>query len=275
VVAVNLTTYGTWGPWAERPGSGTLAECATGLAHLTGDAAGPPTLAPVGLGDQLGVLQGIIAALLGLLARRSGGRLAFDVAMTQPLLGVLGQRLAAVSQDKIDPGRRGNRFPSMAPRNAYRAADGRWVAITAGTQALVRRLFVTMGRAELADDPRFSTNQARLRHVEALDDAIATWIGARTAEDAVTALVASRVSAAVVDDTLTVLANPHFLARGDLVTIEDPTLGRVTLPAPFPPGAAKVRHLGRAVRADTSVVFREWLGLDPAELGRLAAAGVI
>jgi crotonobetainyl-CoA:carnitine CoA-transferase CaiB-like acyl-CoA transferase len=275
VVAVNLTTYGTTGPWAERPGSGTLAECSTGLAHLTGDPAGPPTLAPVGLGDHLGVLQGIIAALVGLFTRPAGGRRVYDVAMTQALLAVVGQRLAAVSRDGVDPGRRGNRFPTMAPRNVYRAADGRWVAITAGTPALVRRLFRAMNRLDLVDDARFATNQTRLQHVDALDDAIGTWIGARSADDTVATLVAARVSAATVDDTIAVLANPHFRARGDLVTIDDPILGCLTLPAPFPSGEGHVRHLGRALRADTDSVFRTWLGLSVTEVERLASTGVI
>ncbi|HXJ32828.1 MAG TPA: CoA transferase, partial [Candidatus Eisenbacteria bacterium] len=171
LVAVNLTTYGASGPWADRPGSGTLAEAVTGLAHLTGPADAPPTLAPVGLGDYLGVLQGIIAALVGLATRERGGPTRFDVAMTAPLLGLLGQRLAQMARSGGDPGRRGNRFPTMAPRNTYRAADGHWVAITAGTNDIVQRLLGAVGRSDLADDPRFRTNRARLENVDALDAA--------------------------------------------------------------------------------------------------------
>jgi crotonobetainyl-CoA:carnitine CoA-transferase CaiB-like acyl-CoA transferase len=179
LVAVNLTTYGTTGPWRDRPGSGTLAEAVSGLAHLTGPADGPPTLAPVGLGDWLGVLHGIIAALTGL-ASRDGGARTFDVAMTEPLLGLLGQRIAQTARSGADPGRHGNRFPTMAPRNTYRAADGRWVAITAGTNDLVARLFTVIGRPGLVSDERFRTNRARLANVEALDAAIGGWIAGRS-----------------------------------------------------------------------------------------------
>src|SRR5262249_47481151 len=159
------------GPWSERPGSGTLAEAASGLAHLTGAPDGPPTLSPVGLGDYFGVLQGIIAALLGLYDRDArqpptAAARSFDVAMTDPLLGLLGPRLSAVARTNVDPGRHGNRFPTVAPRNTYRAADGRWVALTAGTNELVQRLFRVMGRAELAEDRRFCDNTARLANVE-------------------------------------------------------------------------------------------------------------
>jgi crotonobetainyl-CoA:carnitine CoA-transferase CaiB-like acyl-CoA transferase len=274
LVAVNLTTFGTAGPWGDRPGSGTLAEAATGLAHLTGAADGPPTLAPVGLGDWLGVLYAIVAAVTGLLARDGGGR-AFDVAMTEPLLGLMAQRLAQVARTGLDPGRHGNRFPTMAPRNVYRAADGGWIALTAGTDALAARLLRAIGRAELADDPRFRTNRARLENADALDEAIAAWVGARPAAAAVDALVAARVSAAAVDDVAAVLANPHFRARGELATVDDPVLGPTTTAAPFLAGLGAIRHLGRDVGADNDRVFGDWLGLDAAERARLRALGVI
>ena len=274
LVAVNLTTFGTTGPWRDRPGSGTLAEAATGLAHLTGDPDGPPTLAPVGLGDWLGVLQGILAALTGLVARDRGDTVV-DVAMTEPLLGLMGQRLAQVARSGRDPGRLGNRFPTMAPRGAYRAADGRWVAITAGTDDLVRRLFAVMGRPELADDARFRTNGARVANVDALDDVVGAWIGARPAAGAVAALLAGRVSAAVVEDVLGVLANPHFRARGDVVTVEAADGEVVTTAAPFLAGRGTIRHLGRARGADNDAVYRGWLGIPDDELDALRAAGVV
>jgi len=273
LVAVNLTTYGATGPWADRPGSGTLAEAVTGLAHLTGSADGPPTLAPVGLGDHLGVLHGIIAALTGLLAR--GGARHVDVAMTQPILALLGQRLAQVARSGVDPGRRGNRFPTMAPRNAYRAADGRWVAITAGTDDLVVRLFAVIGRPELATDERFRTNRARIANVDALDALIGDWIAARPADVVVETLLADRVSAAVVDDVLAVLANEHLRARGEIVTTDDMQLGAITTAAPAIGGLGTIRHLGRDLGADNAAIYEEWLGVDAAELARLRAAGVV
>jgi formyl-CoA transferase len=228
----------------------------------------------VGLGDHLGVLQGIIAALTGLLARGRGGVRQFDVSMTQPLLAVLGLRLAQVARTGVDPGRRGNRFPTMAPRNTYRAADGKWVAITAGTDDLVGRLFGVIGRPELATDERFRTNRARLTNVDALDAVVDEWITARPAAVAVDALVAARVSAAVVDDVPAVLANEHFRARGEIVTVDDPAIGAITTAAPAG-GLGAIRHLGRDLGADNAAIYEEWLGLDTVELARLRAARVV
>ena len=146
----------------------------TGLAALTGPAEAPPTLSPVGLGDYLGVLQGIVAALLGLYARDTGrgerrGEL-LDVAMYEPLLGLLSARIATAARDGVDPGRHGNRFPHCRTAQ-YLSNRGRRVALTAGTEDLARRTLEVIGRPELADDPRFSTNLARVEHADELDDA--------------------------------------------------------------------------------------------------------
>jgi formyl-CoA transferase len=285
LAVVNLTAYGTEGPWAERPGSGTLAEAISGLAAMTGPAEAPPTLSPAGLGDYVGVLQGIIAALLALYARDArqrtagaGGGELIDLAMYEPFLGLLAQRFAVASRDGVDPPRLGNRFPTMAPRNTYLTADRRWVALTAGTDEMVRRLFAAIGRAELADDPRFRTNLARVANVDELDAIIGGWIGERPRDEVVATLCGAQVSVAGVDEATDVLRNPHFRARGSLLEIDDPEAGRITLAAPSPhrerdPG--KIRHLGRGLGADNDAVYRDWLGLDDAEREALRRDGVI
>jgi crotonobetainyl-CoA:carnitine CoA-transferase CaiB-like acyl-CoA transferase len=281
LVVVNLTAYGNGGPWSERPGSGTLAEAMSGLAALTGPPDGPPTLSPVGLGDYLGVLQGIIAALVGLYARDAGSRgrgEALDVAMYEPLLGLLSQRLAAVARDGVEPTRTGNRFPTMAPRNAYPTSDGEWVAITAGTDDLVRRLFAAIGAPDLIDDPRFRDNAARVASADDLDEIVGSWIAARTRDQVVAALNAAGVSAAAVDGLRRVLRNDHFRARGSLVEAEDEGGERVVVAAPSPvretePG--RIRWLGRVRGADNDRVYREWLGLTSAEVADLVRAGVV
>ena len=282
LVVVNLTAYGTTGPWADRAGSGTLAEAMSGLAGLTGPADAPPTLSPVGLGDYLGVQQGIIAALLGLSVRDARGGSArgelLDVAMYEPLLGLLAPRIAAATRDGVEPGRHGNRFPTVAPRNTYRTADGAWVALTAGTDELVYRMFRLFNQPQLCDDPRFRDNLARVAHVDALDAIISEWIGARSCDEVVEQFNTAGVSLAAVDGLLQVAANPHFRARGSLVDIAGDAAGPITTAAPSParghhPG--RIEHLGRDLGADNRLVYCDWLGLDERELAALVADGVI
>jgi crotonobetainyl-CoA:carnitine CoA-transferase CaiB-like acyl-CoA transferase len=280
LVTVNLTAYGLSGPWCERQGSGTLAEAAGGLAALTGERLGPPTLSPVGLGDHLGALQGIIAALIGLYARDHGGAAPdggspgfFDLALYQPLLALLSHRIATAARDGEEPGRHGNRFPNVAPRNTYRAADDAWVALTAGTDDIARRLFAAIGRAELADDARFRDNLARLAHVDELDAVLGAWIGRRSADEAVETLAPAGVSVARCDGLLRVAANPHFRARHDLADLAAADGAALTLAQPLPPG--RIRWLGRSLGADNEDIFVDWLGLAAGELARLRRAGVV
>lgn len=290
LVVVNLTAYGTDGPWADRPGSGTLAEAMSGLASLTGEPDGPPTLSPVGLGDYLGVLQGIVAALLGLYARdaAAGARGAtpahvargemLDVAMYEPLLGLMSLRLAQTSRDGVAPTRHGNRFPTMAPRNAYRTRNGGWVAITAGTDDLAQRALAVIGRRELATDPRFRDNRSRVAHADQLDGLLGDWIGARDTAEVVAAFNAAGVSTASVDDVGDVLRNPHFRARASVVEVPDGDGGTMTIAAPSPrrkdePG--RIDHLGGGVGDANDVVYGDWLGCAPEQLARWRDEGVI
>jgi crotonobetainyl-CoA:carnitine CoA-transferase CaiB-like acyl-CoA transferase len=83
------------------------------------------------------------------------------------------------------------------------------------------------------------------------------------------------VSAAVVDDMPAVLANPHFRARGEIVSVDDSDLGATTTAAPALGGLGTIRHLGRALGADNRTVYVDWLGIDDADLDRLRAAGVV
>lgn len=281
LVSVNLTAYGTDGPWADRPGSGTLAEATAGLAALTGPEDAPPGLSPVGLGDWLGIQQGIIAALLGLYARDASGRAAgeaLDVAMFEPILALLSNRIVAAERSGADPGRHGNRFPTMAPRNAYRTADDRWVALTAGTDDLVRRTFALMGRPELMSDARFATNRARVENAGELDRLIGAWIGARSSAEVVAAFADARISLAAVDGPLDVLRNPHFEARAAFARVDDPEIGTVRTIAPGPRRAAEpgvIRHLGRPVGADNAAVYGDWLGLSRDEIASLTGDGLV
>jgi len=273
LVAVNLTAYGIEGPWAERPGSGTLAEAASGLAGLSGEADGPPSLSPVGLGDFVGVLQGIIAALVGLQERDAGAPAPhFDLALHRPLLALLSHRIATAVRDGVEPGRHGNRFPNVAPRNTYRAGDGVWVALTAGTDDIARRLFAAIGRPELASDARFRDNLARVAHADDLDAILGAWIGTRSAAEVVDVLARSGVSAAACASLRDVAANPHFRARGELREVKDGD-ELLTLAAPLPPG--EIHWLGRERGADNERVYRDWLGLAPEELQRLRDDGVV
>ena len=267
LVVVNLTAYGSDGPWSERPGSGTLAEAMSGLAGLTGPAGGPPTLSPVGLGDYMGVLQGIIAALVGLYARDTGPAGAcgemLDVAMYEPLLGLLSQRIAAAVRDRVEPGRHGNRFPDRGaaqhlPHRRRRMGGPDGGNGRAGAPPVPsRRPARARRRRALPGQPGASGTRRRARSDHrGLDRRAPPRRGGRCVRR-------RRRLLAAVDGLLRVASNPHFRARGSLLEVDDPQAGPITLASPSPRrerDGPRVRHLGRERGADNRRGLRRLAG---------------
>ena len=140
LVMVRTTGFGQTGPYATRPGFGTLAESMTGYAHMNGFPDGPPTLPPFALGDGVAAMTGAFAVMMALWWRDTHGGTGqvIDLSIYEPLFWILGPQATVYDQLGIVQGRTGNRAPFTAPRNAYLAKDGR-VAGRLGERPVDRR----------------------------------------------------------------------------------------------------------------------------------------
>ncbi len=277
-VVVWATAYGATGPYAARPGNGTLGEAFAGFTHMTGEPDGPPVLPSAPFGDVLTGIAGALGALVACYSRdaRGGDGQLVDVSMFEPVIAVLGTTLAAWLPSMPPPMRTGSRVPGGVPRNVYRAADGRWVALSGTTDAQVARLLPLLGLGR--DDPRYARSEQRLRHGDELDGLVAAWVAARPALEAVRVLDEARIPVTLVNDLATLWADPHVQARGSVASVDDAAIGPVLMPAPFPHLSgtpASIAWPGRAPGADTYDVCREWLGLGPDEIEGLRRSGAI
>jgi crotonobetainyl-CoA:carnitine CoA-transferase CaiB-like acyl-CoA transferase len=281
LILVRVSGFGQTGPYRERPGFGTLAEAMSGFAHMTGEADGPPTLPPIPLADSVAALYGTIGALLALRVRdgsADGRGQVVDASLLESLFTLLGNQLVEFDQLGVVAQRNGNRAPTSAPRNLYPTADGSWVAIAAPTRNVVERLFRLIDRPELIDDVRFVSNEARLSHVEALDEIVVAWTSGRTRDDALRALVGAEVPAAPVADMADLADDPHLVERGAVTAVDDPELGRVRMPGIAPrlsqsPGS--IRRSAPEQGSANDEIYRGRLGLTAAELASLRDSGVI
>ena len=164
IVMLHITGYGLTGPKSQRPGFGTLGEAMSGFAHITGQAGGPPTLPPFMLADGVASLNAAYAVMMALYHRDvhgAPGQL-IDINLIDPLARLLEQTLLGYDQLGLVPTRAGNRWDISAPRNTYRTADGRWLAMSGSSPQLALRVFRAIGRADLVDDADFSDPQRRL-----------------------------------------------------------------------------------------------------------------
>jgi crotonobetainyl-CoA:carnitine CoA-transferase CaiB-like acyl-CoA transferase len=264
LILVRVTGFGQTGPNRLQPGFGTLAEAYSGFAHITGQPDGPPTLPPFGLADGIAAQVGTYAVMMALYWRdaQGGGRgQSIDLSLYEPIFSVLGPQLTEFAALGAVQSRIGNRSPRTSPRNAYRTRDGRWVALSGGTQQVANRILAAIGRPQLAGDPRFSTGEGRRANGDELDRMIAEWIRARPLGEVLAGFDAVQAPIAPVYSAEQIHADPHYRARQSFVELPDPDLGTVTMAGVVPrlsltPG--RIRHTGRSsVGADAGAAFPE------------------
>ncbi len=279
LVMLRISGFGQTGPYARRPGFGTLAESLSGFVHMNGEADGPPLLPPIALADEVAALLGAFSVMVALHHReRSGAGQVIDQSLFEGLFGLTGPLALAYDRLGLVTGRHGGRLPYVAPRNSYRTSDDRWVALSGTSQSVADRIFAAIERPELAADPRFATNEARLDHVEELDRILSEWIGAHTLQEVMAAFEAHEATASPIYDVQQIFADMQYRARDTLVRVEDEELGDVLLPDVQPrlsetPG--RHRHAGLPLGSANHDVFADELGLSEEELERLRDEGVV
>ncbi|MGR3873209.1 CaiB/BaiF CoA transferase family protein [Streptomyces graminifolii] len=278
LVLARVTAFGQFGPYAHRPGFGTLAEAMSGFAAITGEPDAPPTLPPFGLADSIAGLATAYAVMTALAARdRTGEGQVVDMAIIEPILTALGPQPLWYDQlGHVQP-RTGNRSQNNAPRNTYRTADGSWVAVSTSAQSIAERVMRLVGRPELVDEPWFATGADRARHADVLDAAVGDWIARRTRAEVLAAFEKAEAAVAPIQDVRDVMENPQYQALDTITTVDDPELGplrmqNVLFRLSATPGA--IRWTGRPHGADTDTVLTE-LGLTETELTALRQAGAL
>ncbi|MBV8950191.1 MAG: CoA transferase [Actinobacteria bacterium] len=280
LVTVRISSFGQDGPYAKRPGLDRVGIGYGGLLHLTGYPDRPPVRVGVTITDYLTGVFAANAAVAALYQRdtRGGKGAVIDAALYGASLRILEWTLAAYDRLGIVRTREGNRLANSAPLDNYATADGKYVCIVAGSDANFSRLCKAMDRPDLLDDPRFTRLADRAAHGDEINGIVAAWAMEHTAGELEEACVACDVPVATAYTAADMFADPHFAARGDLVTVDDPVAGPIRQQAPFP------RFIGEPVDtpagapllgAHTREVLHDVLDLDDAALDRLTRDGVI
>ena len=273
LVLARVSGFGQTGPYAQRPGFGTLAEAMSGFAAMNGEPDGPPLLPPLALADGVAGLATAFAVLAALRAREaSGSGQVVDVSLVEPLLALLGPQLAAYDLLGTLQPRTGNRSSHNAPRNVYRTSDGAWVAVSASADSVAARVVRLVGRPDLAEEPWFATGAGRVEHVEEIDEAVSRWIAERDRDTVLAAFEEAEAAIAPVYDASEIADDPQLAAIGAISDVDGVKMPSVIGRMSGTPGG--IRHAGRGHGADTEAVFAE-LGVNGDELERLREEGVV
>ena len=279
LVIVRISGWGQDGPYRRRPGFGTLVEGMSGFASFNGFADREPVLPPMYLADTVAGLYGAAAAMIALReVERGGGRgQVIDLPLLDPLFAVLGPQAANYRlTGKVKP-RTGSRSTNAGPRNAYRCKDGLYVCLSSSTQKMAERLFRSIGRPDLVEDPRYRTNAERVKHAGELDAIVGAFVAQRTQAETVAFFEQAEVTIGPIYDIRQILEDPHVLARELVADYPDPDMGAFPMhhvvprlsatPASIRTPAPRLGEHNRALLAE--------LGVGPAAYARLVAAGAV
>ena len=285
LVIAHISGFGQDGPYRDRAAFGVIGEAIGGLRYLCNHPPGSTNLPPVRVGISIGdSLAGLYAAF-GIVSalwqrdRKAGDRIGrtLDVALTDSVLSMMEGMLPEYSVFGSVRHPIGSRIPTAAPSNAYPCSDGKWVLIAANSDPIFARLSALMGRTELAKDPRYTGNAARVQNVEELDRIIGEWTKGITAEDADRRLTEADIPCTLIYTAAECASDAQFRERGMVRDVDDPQFGKVLHVGVVPvvtdnPGT--IRWTGPAIGSHTNEILGE-IGIEPSEIERLRKEGVL
>lgn len=279
LILTRMSGFGQTGPYRDRAGFGSVGEAMGGLRYVTGFPDRPPPRVGVSIGDMLAGLFGVIGTLAALHERAESGRgQVVDVAIYEAVAAMMESTLADYSRAGVTRERTGSTLPGFAPSSAYLTKDQQWYILGANADNPFRRLCEVMGRPELAEDERYASDAARGDRMEELDELVGAWVATKTSEELTETLGEAGVPAGPIFDAAMALADPHYQAREMLHEVEEPELGRFTMPGVVPklsrtPGS--IGWPGPTLGEHDEEVYRDLLGVDAAQHRELGRAGVV
>ena len=279
LVIVRVSGWGQTGPFAHKPGFGTLVEAMSGFAAMNGFPDRPPVLPPLALADMVSGIYGASAAMIALRqveVKRGAGQV-IDLSLFESIHAIIGPEAANCQLNGVPTLRNGSRASNTAPRNIYACRDGKFVALSASMQSMAERLFNTMGRPELLQDPRFRTNTDRVRNNDAIDAIVAEFMLKRTLDENLALFDSAGVTVGPVCDAGDLTAHPFVEGREVLVHLPDADMGTLPMHNVVPrlsgtPGA--MRMPAPELGEHNEEIFRA-LGIDAQALEALKDSGIV
>jgi crotonobetainyl-CoA:carnitine CoA-transferase CaiB-like acyl-CoA transferase len=280
LVYCSITGFGQTGPYAARPGYDLLIQAMGGLMSITGPEDGEPCKVGVAVSDIMCGMYATVAILAALRARDATGRgQQIDMALLDAQVAWLanqGQRYLISGEVAR---RRGNAHPDVVPYQVFEAMDGH-IILGVGNDQQFRRFCEFAERPGLADDPRFSSNDRRVRDRDVLVPEIEALIAARPVAEWLEGLAARNVPCGPVNRIDQVFADPQVRHRRMTVTLPHPIAsgGEVTLlanPMRLSETPVRYRRAPPMVGQHTGEVLSEILGLNEAKVSALESRGVV
>jgi len=282
LIVCEMSALGRSGPLGSVRGYDPIGACYSGVAYTTSSADEPPVIPSVAMGDAMMALSaygGIVTALYERVKSGKGQRV--DVSIVDSYIQAHSSNLEGYS---LSGGRQESRpvrgqNATVCPSGAFLAPDGKWMYVVALSNQEWERICHCIGRPEIATDPGFSTNEARVARRSEVIDMVQAWIdrcGDRAT--ALAALMDAGVAAAPVLSIGEVIEDAHLRERGTVEMATDEVLGSFAVPGPpFRLSRSERTKLGPApgLGEHNRMVFETYGGLTSSEIDAAGLSGAI
>lgn len=257
-----------FGPESSRPGYDAVIQAVGGLMSITGPNGGEPVKVGVAVADITAGLYATIAILAALFERTSSGEgQRVDATLLGAQVAWLANQASSTLNAGIVPGRMGSAHPSIVPYQSFHAADGPFV-LAVPNAAIWRRFCEAIDRPELAEDPRFITNEQRVQNRSELIGLLEEEFARVSRASLLDVLGRAEVPAGAINDLDEVFADPAVHALRIVSQQQHPQAGEIASVA-FPVQLSKTpatvrRHPPMLGEHDDEIL--SWLGLDPSQI---------
>jgi crotonobetainyl-CoA:carnitine CoA-transferase CaiB-like acyl-CoA transferase len=276
IIYCSISGFGQDGPYRDRAALDLVLQAESGMISVTGSAEGATARAGVSIADMTAGLNAAFGVMAALRVKEKTGRgQQIDISMMEGQLALLGTMIGDYFMDGQVPRPMGTAYRSLLPYQTFHTKT-RDIAIAVGSEKLWKDFCPAMGCPELTDDPRYRTNQDRRANRDTLLARLQEVFLTKSYEEWEPILLGRGIPMGAINDIAQVVEHPQVKARGSLVEVEHPRLGKVTVAGP----AARLSETPAAVRTasplmgqHTDEVMKELLGLSEAQIAELRAAG--
>ncbi len=279
LIVTRISGFGQTGPLSKKPCFDVIAQTMSGLMEITGDPEGHPTMAGTYIVDYATGTYAAVGTLGALHARqRTGKGQVVDVALMDSALSML---MTAIPEHVLHGRtmtRHGNRDRYAAPANTFPTGDGAWVHLVAANDTMFVALANAMDQAELASDPRFRNNDARMNNAAELERLIAEWTKTRSAGHLLAALEANGIPSAKVASVSDLVGDEHLTHRKQILNMQHPKAGNVPMQGfavQFGDSPMRLRHPPPLLGEHSEEVLGEWLTMTPEQIAQLRKDNII
>ena len=262
LVYCSVTGFGQTGPYASRGGYDFVAQGMGGFMAITGEEGGQPLRAGVAMADVTTGLYATISILAALRhAERTGEGQHIDISLLDTQIACLANQAMNWLVGGVDPGRLGNRHPTVVPYKTFDVADGT-IIIAIGNDGQFRAFCALMGVPQLAQDARFVTASARLINRDAIEAEVQRLVANEPGLPLIDRLAAAGVPAGPVNKVSEVFADPFITARNvvhDFVRADGAHIPSVAFPGKLSATPATMRRPPPRVGEDEQSILADWL----------------